>query len=34
MQLVAELLGFSLFEWQKYVCDVGLEKDKDGMYKR
>jgi phage terminase large subunit-like protein len=33
MAIVADLLGYSLFEWQKYVCDVGLEKDQTGMYK-
>jgi len=33
MAIVAELLGYSLFEWQRYVCDVGLEKNKHGQYK-
>ncbi|NBW23113.1 MAG: hypothetical protein EBR82_85730, partial [Caulobacteraceae bacterium] len=30
---VAKLLGFDLFDWQRYVADVGLEKDVDGLYK-
>ena len=33
MAIVAELLGYSLFEWQRYVCDVGLEKNTYGQYK-
>jgi len=33
MTVVADLLGYTLFEWQQYVCDVGLEKDKQGNYK-
>ena len=30
---VAKLLGFDLFDWQRYVADVGLEKDQEGSYK-
>ena len=30
---VARLLGFDLFDWQRLVADVGLEKDKAGSYK-
>lgn len=30
---VAKLLGFNLFDWQKLVADVGLEKYEDGTYK-
>ena len=33
MATVAQILGFNLFAWQQYVSDVGLEKNKDGMYK-
>lgn len=30
---VAKLLGFDLFDWQRYVADVGLEKDVNDAYK-
>lgn len=30
---VANLLGFDLFDWQRFVADVGLEKDETGLYK-
>lgn len=30
---VARLLGFDLFDWQRFVADVGLEKDATGLYK-
>lgn len=30
---VARLLGFELFEWQRYVADVGLELDETNKYK-
>jgi hypothetical protein len=30
---VAKLLGFDLFDWQRLVADVGLEKDATGLYK-
>lgn len=30
---VAKLLGFDLFDWQRLIADVGLEKDSDDSYK-